>query len=303
MPSKRNKRNNYNKQKTNLESPYVESTVVHIEPSNVTGCIKSGFTVIPNNGIVSEKREHYTSSCFFKSISDYFCLTTNRISAIKIRQCIKFPKESIEVDTVLHAKYIQTMCDMFKISVAFFTVNTDDIHNNYKCWIGNPCIIFKPTFETISSRVSIASYGAHYELIVSETPFSPNLMNRCTHYKVKTHEFYYGQDVLLYTEGGHVKMTYRNAVKSSQILQETHVNQISRVDLELQLTNAQSNRIQQESLTEILKQEIIKLSSGKKTSSVECRLHSLCKMIQISTQCCEELSDNIAAIRLQLQLC
>lgn len=301
MPSKRNnKRNNKNKQKAIVES-YVEpivhiESIVHVEPYyDREDCVKRGFTVISNNGVVSEKREHYTSSCFFKSISDYLGLTANKMSAIKIRNCIKFPKKSIEVDTVTHANYIQAICNLFKISIAFFTVNTDDIQNNYACWIGNPCVVFTAIGHGLPiQRVSIASYGAHYELIVSETPFSPDLRNRCKHFNIKIHEFHYGHDRLVYTNGGETEVrSYRDVVQMNKFELTSHV------ELERQLIDAQLNYIQQESMAEIFKRELIKLTCAKVSVSGECRTRYLQKMIELSSQCCAEISDNIVAIQLQ----
>lgn len=300
MPYKRNKGN---KQKTH-ESSIIRPMISHIKPSNNNGCVKSGFTVVKNDGIVSEKNEHYRLSCFFKSISDYLCLVRNNISAIKIRNIICFPKTSIEVDTVTHANYIQNVCNIFKISIAFFTVNLDS-SNNSALWIGNPAVVFEPFLSSKSSKVSIASYGAHYELIVSETPFSPNLTDKCKHYNVKTHKFDYNYNNSVFTENGQLKMTYTNAVLSeSYRTQELHIkNQISRVDLELQLRNTESDRIKQESVTEMLKCEINSLNFQKKSGSIQCRLKCLNEMIKLSIRCSQELSDNIIAIKLQLQLC
>lgn len=296
MPSKRNKRNNRNKQKL-VTDEVVESepTVVFTEPSqDLNDCVRRGFTVIPNNGIVSEKREHYTSSCFFKSISDYLHLTTNKMSAINIRRTIKFPKQSVEVDTVTHAEYIQAVCNTFKVSIAFFTVNTD-LSNNYACWIGNPGIIFRSTVQP-SSHIAIASYGAHYELIVSETPFSPDLRNRCKHFKVKTHDFQYDCAKLVYTCSEETQVcSYKDVVKKGNTFT------LGRVDLERQLIDAQLNYTQQESITEILKKEIIKLTRDDISSNAECRLRYLQEMIDLSMQCCNDITDNIVALQFQLQ--
>lgn len=190
MPSKRNqkKHDKHNKQKHISLEPNDASPEPQID---IDYCLKSGFTVIPNTGITVENRERYTNSCFFRSICDFLTLDGRKLTAIKIRQSVSFPKLSIEVDTIEHSHYIQAVCNLYNLSIAFFTVNIDQ-KRNYSSWIGNPGVIF--TSKNLSSSyLSIASYGSHYELIVSKTPFSKDFKHRCKHYKLNTHTYYYDE--------------------------------------------------------------------------------------------------------------
>jgi len=209
-------------------------------------CVKIGFTVVTNNGITSEKHERYTKSCFFRAICDYLTLHNNRVTAIKIRQSIDFPKMSIEVDTHDHSYFIQRVCDLYQLSIAFFTVNTDDTSKN-SYWIGNPAITFKSS-SPIYSNLSIASYGDHYELIVSQTPFSPDMSNLCKHFKMRTQTYKYNVDSDIDNNNKHLidniisktgeDISYKNALINSLFdSQQTQTRSQTRSQTKL-MTNA-----------------------------------------------------------------
>jgi hypothetical protein len=248
-------------------------------------CIRRGFTVVPNDGVVSNRNERYTSSCFFKSVADYLRIKRPDISAIRLRNCVKFPKVSIEVDTFVHRAYIQSVCDLFKISIAFFTVNTDQ-DNNHAYWIGNPALVFTPVTQC-ESRISIASYGGHYELIVSQTVFSSDIREMFVSRGIRLHEFKYNFPVLR-----------RYMSEDSDLARAISVSR--REDLERKLRDAQLSCEKHMQLVQLLTQELVELMEDTDSDSSMVRTKSLQEMIANALKCCSELETIVQNIRQQL---
>jgi hypothetical protein len=143
-------------------------------------CERNSFTDIANDGIA----DGYRSTCFWIAFYqglmgiDYSARSDGRMCVSYLRSLVSFPEVStmfvLDDDNLgtSHKSYLQELCNMFNVRVTFFCVNYVGAYNS--CWIGNPCATFCDNKCHVPKErfISIASYGAHYTLIVSETQVS-----------------------------------------------------------------------------------------------------------------------------------
>lgn len=140
-------------------------------------CPKLPFTTIPNGSFDGK----YHNSCFWialcNALNDQAVQfdTPDRIEyPYHIRDAIGFPRTNVQFDTMEHHRFGIMICDMFGISLHIYTVNYSGNFRGGKRtrWIGNAGVIFNPSrgHVTKNDTYAIASFGNHYELIISGTP-------------------------------------------------------------------------------------------------------------------------------------
>jgi hypothetical protein len=173
---------------------------VTCRPSEQENCEKLPFVVIQNTGYDGK----FNKSCFWICIVDALRLMSqngrffNYPTAEQLRIESHFPEYSISFDTKEHAKYIRTINEKYKLNIAIYMVNYQGIDGS--CWIGNPSMYFcaKKFLPPVYGQFSIAHFGGHYELIVSETNHSCNLLARTDAYfgaEIQYMKYRYDPDV------------------------------------------------------------------------------------------------------------
>jgi hypothetical protein len=142
----------------------------------------NGFTVIPNNGAVGK----YASSCMFISIAQLLIIKnlvrdrgTVTDLALQLREEVKFPQESIMWDRSVHDHeyMLRTLCRKYNIVIYVFMVNNSGGMGS--AWIGHkpPFTYWIETAPVVKDRaIAIASYGGHFEPIISKTSVTDKIV-------------------------------------------------------------------------------------------------------------------------------
>jgi hypothetical protein len=153
---------------------------------NSSSCDKVDFTALENDGCDGVR----SLSCFWIAITQFLQITNREMSNLTptvLREMVGFPDASImfEINTGYpddgnsHRHYLQKICNIFNLSVSFFGVNRTGA--DVSCWIGNSHVNCRDNKKPVLKEncVSIATFEAHYELIVSKTYMSNALDYRC----------------------------------------------------------------------------------------------------------------------------
>ena len=153
---------------------------------NSSSCDKVDFTALENDGCDGVR----SLSCFWIAITQFLQITNREMSNLTptvLREMVCFPDASImfEINTGYpddgnsHRQYLQQICNIFNLSVSFFGVNRTGA--DVSCWIGNSHVNCRDNKKPVLKEncVSIATFEAHYELIVSKTYMSNALDYRC----------------------------------------------------------------------------------------------------------------------------
>lgn len=136
------------------------------------------FVAKRNNGVVGK----FTDSCFwiaaFEALRIFCSGTLNLLevrSVERLRSLCDFIPESIELDTARDHHNVQILCDIFNVNIVFYRVIT--LPSGEQCLDGRPDDIFTNSSDEDNpvAWISIASYGAHFQLIVSATGYSDNI--------------------------------------------------------------------------------------------------------------------------------
>jgi len=130
---------------------------------------KHSFTTIANNGESSQ----YTNTCFWISISDFLKYVKGiNLNSDTIRNFAKFPGEHDDFFDFFnkeHRQSAQYLCNQLGIGIDFHYVNTQKTLNSItNAWL-SPCIVNINGELDNNDRVAIASYGNHFEFIISQT--------------------------------------------------------------------------------------------------------------------------------------
>jgi hypothetical protein len=148
-------------------------------------CVKHSFSTIPNDGIISIGNDTLSRSCFWIAAYQGLKLLFGQLFTTRVPDpfCLRrkhgFPNMSIDFSAGEHYVYCKRLCTEYAINVHFYTVNyTGAIGSS---WIGHPSLTINSNPKSASNRtLAIASYGGHYELIVSKTETSDSLETRLT---------------------------------------------------------------------------------------------------------------------------
>jgi hypothetical protein len=153
-------------------------------------CAKFDFNSLNQNGYDGV----YSLSCFFISITQFIQITNPEMSNLTppvLRDMVGFPKKSIMFELnfkmnpddpdagISHGDYLQKICNIFNLDISFFGVNMTGADTS--CWIGKSHVNYRDNKRPVLKEncVSIATFQAHYELIVSKTYKSNALNYRC----------------------------------------------------------------------------------------------------------------------------
>ena len=153
-------------------------------------CAKFDFNSLAQDGYDGVN----SLSCLFISITQFIKITNPEMSNLTptvLREMVGFPNKSIMFELnfkmnpddpdagISHGDYLQKICNIFNLDISFFGVNMTGADTS--CWIGKSYVNFCDNKRPVLKEncLSIATFQAHYELIVSKTYKSNALNYRC----------------------------------------------------------------------------------------------------------------------------
>lgn len=141
--------------------------------------IRLGFDVIKNNG----RESRYSQKCILISILDWLRIRNDDGGLLKrygledlYRLVGRFPGKDNDIWNIErsgHIEYIESICEILNIEIHIYYANYDKKKGSY--WIGNsPSHIYGNRKDV--KIVAIIAWGMHFELIISRTPTTSELI-------------------------------------------------------------------------------------------------------------------------------
>jgi len=161
----------------------------YLKPHPIS-CAKFDFNTLAQDGYDGVN----SLSCLFISITQFIKITNPEMSNLTptvLREMVGFPNKSIMFELnfkinpddpdagISHGDYLQKICNIFNLDISFFGVNMTGADTS--CWIGKSHVNYRDNKRPVLKEncLSIATFQAHYELIVSKTYKSNALNYRC----------------------------------------------------------------------------------------------------------------------------